>query len=114
MYFVFCSFGLFVEGAKWDKKRAILLESDAKVLFSPAPIMWFKPVEKQNQCEFPCYECPVYKTSERKGVLSTTGHALHQLHPVHPHAFRCCTGALVPARRGDAVAARQLDAACFP
>jgi dynein heavy chain len=75
LYFVFCSFGLFVEGAKWDKKRAILLESDAKVLFSPAPIMWFKPVEKQNQCEFPCYECPVYKTSERKGVLSTTGHS---------------------------------------
>lgn len=46
-----------------------------QVLFSGAPIIWFKPQRKSDLVETPSYACPVYKTSDRRGILSTTGHS---------------------------------------
>lgn len=56
------TYGLFLEGARWDKTKESLNESLPKVLFSPAPIMWFKPVRRKDVAHFPHYNCPVYKT----------------------------------------------------
>lgn len=53
-------------------------ESLSRVLFDSLPVIGMKPIlrnaqkPKRNHFE---YECPVYKTSARKGVLSTTGHS---------------------------------------
>jgi dynein heavy chain len=50
-----------------------LAESDPKVLYTDGPLINFKPViERTNEN---CYDCPLYRTSERRGVLKTTGHS---------------------------------------
>uniref|UniRef100_A0A8B9BTY6 Dynein axonemal heavy chain 12 n=1 Tax=Anser brachyrhynchus TaxID=132585 RepID=A0A8B9BTY6_9AVES len=51
--------GLFLDGARWDRTKSVTNYFTAK-----------SDIKKSN-----AYVCPLYKTSERKGVLSTTGHS---------------------------------------
>jgi len=69
-------YGLFMEGARWDDDRGCIHESLPKVLFDMFPVILMVPITKANDKTPPnVYNCPVYKTSERRGVLSTTGHS---------------------------------------
>ena len=68
-------YGLFVAGARWDPHLKAVASSEPKVLFAEAPVMYLNPKEDTNLSTFKHYTCPVYNTSERRGMLSTTGHS---------------------------------------
>ena len=72
-------YGLFIEGARFDKELQALVESIPKELYSTVPYIKMTPVEVSQDAKKETlegvYNCPVYKTSERWGVLSTTGHS---------------------------------------
>jgi dynein heavy chain len=53
----------------------LLDESDPKILFTKCPSILLKPSHVTKIAQYKNYKCPVYKTSARRGVLSTTGHS---------------------------------------
>ena len=69
------NYGLYLEGARWDYDKMLLAESQPKELFTSVPVIWFKPYITTEIPKFPAYECPLYKTSDRRGILATTGHS---------------------------------------
>jgi dynein heavy chain len=74
-------FGLFMEGARWDDLTGHIEESIPKVLFETIPFMHWIPLERsKDPTDFNrVYNSPLYKTSERKGVLATTGHSSNRV-----------------------------------
>jgi len=74
--------GLFLDGCKWDKETKQLEDSNLGQLFSSMPIIHFLPTK--NYVPDPKdYACPVYKTSVRAGVLSTTGQSTNYVLSVY-------------------------------
>ena len=63
--------GLFMEGCRWDRDA----ESHPKAFYDSMPVLWLKLYTKEEIVDRPHFVSPVYKTSERRGTLSTTGHS---------------------------------------
>ncbi len=57
----------------------LLIARLPKVLFEPAPVIWLRPTKVSEMRQFKHYECPVYRTADRRGVLATTGHSTNFL-----------------------------------
>eukprot|EP00965_Chrysotila_dentata_P241172 6204131-Pleurochrysis_carterae.AAC.1 len=63
-------YGLFLDGAKWDKTKDKLVDSDPKVLFAALPVLWITgalaSASKGDKNIY--YTCPVYKAPKRTGL----------------------------------------------
>lgn len=68
-------YGIFLDGARWSDKMAMLKESMPKQLSDRMPVIHMLPVKKADLKLESVYLCPMYKTAERRGTLSTTGHS---------------------------------------
>eukprot|EP00794_Sanderia_malayensis_P007414 gene7414-8234_t len=75
--------GLFLEGARWNRELGVVDESYPKVLHDAMPIIWVKPGKVTEFKKTKAYSCPVYKTSARRGTLSTTGHSTNYVLPIN-------------------------------
>lgn len=75
-------YGLFLEGARWDAKEGMLLESRAKELFTPMAPFLLRPEVNRPKPKTGIYDCPCYKTLKRAGLLSTTGHSTNFVLPL--------------------------------
>jgi dynein heavy chain, axonemal len=71
---VYC-FGMHLDGAAWSPAERSLCESEPKVLYCPAPGVHMMPAQVKDFKKYTHYSCPLYKTADRRGILSTTGHS---------------------------------------
>ena len=87
--------GLFIEGCRWDAATRFLAESTSKQLSSELPAVWLRPAPVPTDAPLApsraFYNVPLYKTTARRGTLTTTGHStnfvldvrLPSQHPEH-------------------------------
>jgi len=64
--------GMFMDGARWNREDQIIDDQFPSVLYDKVPCVHFRPMV-DYKIDPEQYTAPLYKTSERKGVLSTTG-----------------------------------------
>ncbi|KAI5075577.1 hypothetical protein GOP47_0009653 [Adiantum capillus-veneris] len=64
--------GLFLDGARWDRDLQCLSEAFPGEMHSKLPIVHFTPIVNYKPPADE-YQCPLYKTHVRAGVLTTTG-----------------------------------------
>ncbi|TNN84661.1 Dynein heavy chain 5, axonemal [Liparis tanakae] len=72
-------YGLYLEGAGWDKKNAILIESSPKVLFTPLPVIHIFAINSTAPWDPKLYVCPVYKKPRRTDLNYITAVVLPTL-----------------------------------
>ncbi|XP_042781926.1 dynein axonemal heavy chain 14 isoform X4 [Panthera leo] len=85
-------FGLFIEGARWNREQNILEDSLPRELCYDFPEIYFLPTKlsteragasDQTDTQLYTFECPVYQTPERSRAVTTTGLPAGFLTSVH-------------------------------
>lgn len=65
-------YGLFIDGARWNSDTEVLDDQLPGVMHDTFPLIQFQPcMQPENRVDD--YNCPLYKTMARAGVLSSTG-----------------------------------------
>lgn len=58
-------YGLYLDGAGWDRRNAVLIDSQPKVLYTPLPVVHMFAVNGVQEKDKKVYECPVYRKPRR-------------------------------------------------
>merc|ERR1711920_1166642 len=101
-----------MDGARWDDENMCVEDSFPKVLWCEMSSIWLKPIEMDEDDIDPerTYLCPIYKTSDRRGVLSTSGHSSnfimwlalpHSCQGLHSEAFWTKRGVAMISQTDD-------------
>ena len=74
-------YGLYLEGASWDRKNVHLIESSPKVLFTPLPVIHMFAINSIAPMDPKLYICPIYKKPRRTDLNYITAVVLHTVQP---------------------------------
>ena len=66
-----------LEGAKWDYEHGYLAEPNPMELFSPMPIIHFKPAMAKKKPPRGTYQCPCYMYPIRSGTRERPSYVLN-------------------------------------
>ncbi|BFZ25685.1 hypothetical protein BsWGS_28724 [Bradybaena similaris] len=97
--------GLFMDGFRWDWQEMVCADSIQGQMNSSLPMMHMEP-RMDYEPDEALYSAPLYKTAERAGVLSTTGHSTNyvvavQLPSNMPQDFWIAKGAALLCQLSD-------------
>ena len=71
---VYC-FGMHLDSCAWSAEAKSLCEAEPKALYVACPGIHMIPAPVTAFKKYNHYSCPLYKTADRRGILSTTGHS---------------------------------------
>lgn len=74
-------YGLYIDGAGWDKRNGKLTESSAKVLFIMLPVVHIFAINSTSPKDPKLYTCPVYKKPRRTDLTYITPLWLRTVQP---------------------------------
>ncbi|KAJ8402442.1 hypothetical protein AAFF_G00369310 [Aldrovandia affinis] len=66
--------GMFMDASRWDDENMVIEDALPRVMNPMMPVVHFEPQQNYEPDES-LYHAPLYKTAERAGTLSTTGHS---------------------------------------
>lgn len=66
-------YGLFLDGAGWDRRNSRLIEATPKVLFTPLPVIHMFAINSTAPKDPKLYICPIYKKPRRTDLTYITG-----------------------------------------
>eukprot|EP00118_Oscarella_pearsei_P013116 m.101587 g.101587 ORF g.101587 m.101587 type:complete len:941 (+) comp37133_c1_seq12:11486-14308(+) len=69
-------YGLFLDGAGWDRRGCRLVESPPKVLFTALPVVHMYAINSTGPKDPKFYQCPVYKKPRRTDLTYVTAISL--------------------------------------
>uniref|UniRef100_A0A7M4E560 Dynein axonemal heavy chain 14 n=1 Tax=Crocodylus porosus TaxID=8502 RepID=A0A7M4E560_CROPO len=85
-------FGLYIDSARWNTATNLLEEPWLQERFYPFPKMVFIPHKvstcPEEQDNLMLYECPLYQTPQRAGILSSTGLSTNFVTPINLPTLR--------------------------
>lgn len=61
-------YGLFLDGAGWNKRGRELRESLHKIMFTEMPVIHIYAINSLESKQSAGYQCPVYKKPKRTGL----------------------------------------------